>query len=114
MLSLFPDLLFLSPLAAFLIRISVGILLIYAAYAHRTDSSVAIRILAGVQAIAGVLLLVGAYTQAVALFALVLGVISLSTANRRIYPLSTLALGAVMAATLLFTGPGPFAFDLPL
>jgi hypothetical protein len=114
MLSLFPDLLFLSPLAAFLIRVSVGILLIYAAYEYRTDSSIAIRVLAGVQTIAGVLLLVGAYTQAVALFTFVLAVISLVTRNRRIYSLSTLALAAVMAATLLITGPGPFAFDLPL
>ncbi len=114
MLSLFPDLLFLSPLAAFLIRISVGLLLMYAAYVHRSDSSIAIRVLAGVQIIAGVLLVLGAYTQAVALFALACALVSLATTNRRVYPMSTLALGAVMAFTLLITGPGPFAFDLPL
>lgn len=114
MLALVPDLLFLSPFAAFLIRITVSALLLIAAYRHRTDATLSIRLLAGTQAIVGVLLLLGVYTQACALFALVLALTSLITPNRRIFPKSTLALGAVMATTLLITGAGPFAFDLPL
>lgn len=114
MLSLFPELLFLSPFAAFLIRISVGALLGYAAYRHFSDTALSIRILAGVQAIAAALMIVGAHTQAVAIFALLLALTSLATENRRIYPKTTLALAAVMAFTLTITGPGPFAFDLPL
>ncbi|MFZ2886756.1 MAG: hypothetical protein WA021_02975 [Minisyncoccia bacterium] len=114
MLSLFPELLYLSPMAAFLIRIAVGLLLAYAAYRHMSDTALWVRILAGVQAISAVLLFVGAYTQAIALFAFVLAILSLATTNRRIYPVSTLLLGAVLAFTLILTGPGPFAFDLPL
>ncbi len=114
MLSLFPELLFLSPFAAFLIRISVALLLAYAATKHITDQPLAIKGIAVIQFVTAVLILTGTYTQAAALIALLFAIISLVTPRYRIYPRSTLALGTVMAFTLLITGPGPFAFDLPL
>lgn len=114
MLSLFPELLFLAPLAAFLIRVTVGILLAYAAFRHLSDSLLMMRIVGGVQAILATLLILGTYTQAAALIALIFALISLTTSKHRVYPRSTLALAAIMAFTLLITGAGPFAFDLPL
>jgi len=114
MLSLFPELLFLSPFAAFLIRVSIACLLAYAASKHITDSSNTVRAIAVVQGILAILLLVGAYTQVAALIAFLFALISLFTPRWRVYPKSTLALAAAMSFTLLLTGAGPFAFDLPL
>lgn len=115
MLSLFPGLLFLSPFAAFLIRVAVAATLGISAYRHfcrRAD--IYLLLLTALEIVFGGMLLVGFYTQAIALTALVLFVATICMPPVRTLPRSTLALAAVMCLTLLLTGPGPFAVDLPL
>lgn len=114
MLSLFPELLFLAPFSAFLIRISVAVVLAMIAQQRikRGDSySVA---LGAVEAVLAIMLFVGVYTQAAALTVLVLALVSLFSPTIRTAPRSTLSLIAIMCVTLLLSGSGPFAFDLPL
>ena len=59
-------------------------------------------------------LMVGAWTQAAALFGLLLVALSLAYPKLRAYSFSTMLLALVMLASLVVTGPGAFAFDLPL
>jgi hypothetical protein len=115
MLSLFPGLLFLSPFAAFLIRVALAATLGASAYRHFClRANVYLLALTALEIVFGGMLLVGFYTQAIALTALVLFLTSLIVPPVRTLPRSTLALAAVMCLTLLLTGPGPFAVDLPL
>lgn len=113
MLSVFPELLFLSPLAPLIIRVALGLLLAYATWHHVTQQSPkerVIGILAGVLAIS---LIVGAWTQPASIVATLLLLAALS-AGSRILPKSTLLLAIAMALSLIVTGPGAFAIDLPL
>ena len=91
MLSLLPQVLFLTPLAIAVIRITLGILFLYAAWRQFPEKDVLTRILAAL-----IVLLVWLFSP------------------KRIYPVSTLLLALVMALSLVVTGPGAFAFDLPL
>lgn len=114
MLSLFPELLFLSPAAAFLIRVAVGLSLAYLSYWHiaRRDSySIGLGV---IEAAFTLMLITGFYTQAAALASLVLMLALTFMPSLRELPRSTIVLLTVMCMTLLLTGPGPFAFDLPL
>ncbi|OHB18814.1 MAG: hypothetical protein A2854_03045 [Parcubacteria group bacterium RIFCSPHIGHO2_01_FULL_56_18] len=114
MLSLFPELLFLAPLAAFVIRIASGLVIARIAYRHVFMPATAMRILGIIEGIVAILLIAGAYTQAAALVAAIVIVLALILPAYRTLPRSTLALLLVMALSLLVTGAGPFAFDLPL
>jgi len=114
MLSLFPELLFLAPLAAFVIRIATGLTLVYMASKHITVSTTAVRTLGVVEGIAALLLIAGAYTQAAALAGIVIVLFSLFAPSYRTLPRSTLILLAILALSLIVTGAGPFAVDLPL
>jgi len=114
MLSLFPELLFLAPFSAFLIRIAVAVTLALIARQHfalRDTHSVA---LGALEAVLALMILIGLYTQAAALTALILALVSIFSPAIRTAPRGTLALVAIMCLTLLLTGPGPLAFDLPL
>lgn len=114
MLSLFPELLFLAPLAAFVIRVTVGLMLGFAAYRHVIIPQTNLRIFGIVEGVVAVLLMAGAYTQAAALVSAILIAIALFVPVYRTFPRSTLALLIVMSLSLVITGAGPFAFDLPL
>jgi hypothetical protein len=114
MLSLFPELLFLSPFAAFLIRVAIAITLAYVSYEHIVRGGSYFLSLGVLEAALALMLLTGFYTQAAALTALFLTIAMLFMPTVRTLPQSTLALIAVMCATLLLTGAGPLAFDLPL
>lgn len=114
MLSLFPELLFLSPFAALFIRIAIAITLGYVSYDHIQRGGSYFLSLGILEAALVLMLFTGFYTQAAALTALVLAIAMLFMPNVRTFPQSTLALIAVMCATLLLTGAGPLAFDLPL
>lgn len=122
MLSLFPELLFLSPLAAFLIRISVAImcaLALYYQYQKRAELSPTLAMISfPVHALLAVFLAIGLYTQAAALVAALSALVGIfPPAIVRpfiVFPKSAIALFIIMAFTLVLTGPGPFAFDLPL
>lgn len=111
MLNVFPELLFLAPLAALVIRAAVAVAFALATWNRfRTGAF----ILGGIEALTAAALAFGFYTQIAAIvgFFLVLG--WLFRRDLSPYPFSTIVLLGVMCATLLVTGSGPFAFDLPL
>lgn len=113
MLSVFPELLFLSPLAATLIRGALVIFFGYAAWKHSLNADLSLRALGLGEAAVMFALFFGAWTQpaAVAGAVLLLGWFFLQT---RPYTISSILLALVMCLSLLVLGPGPFAFDLPL
>lgn len=132
MLSVFPEILFLSPFAATILRIAVAGVFLYAATKQAQESGALSEVPAQVigkgawivwvsvifDVIVGVMLLAGIYTQVAALAgmvgvgaALLLGPLYLER-----IPLSrgVAALTFVILLSLLLTGAGAFAFDLPL
>ncbi|MDP2649102.1 MAG: hypothetical protein U1D26_01950 [Patescibacteria group bacterium] len=114
MLSTFPQLLFLAPLAAALVRLALAIAFGYTAWRHVRTPETLLRISGAAEAAVGLALLLGAWTQPIALLGAVLVVIALLSPRTRTLPRSTLALALVMCATLVITGAGAFAIDLPL
>ncbi|MCR4325201.1 MAG: hypothetical protein NUV59_00100 [Patescibacteria group bacterium] len=114
MLSALPQLLFLSPLAAALIRLAIAVVFGYMAWRHVRAPETLFRISGAVEAVVGLALLLGAWTQPMALLGVVLVAGSLLFPRARALPRSALALALVMCATLVMTGAGAFAVDLPL
>ena len=133
MLNPFPDLLIYGIFAPFLIRVAVGAVLLYLSVEHlrsRKDiahilspifgkASRVVGIFLGVvEVIAGGLLVVGAWTQVAALFALAIALKSLffRRSLKSLCPLSktTYALILVMSLSLLLSGAGIYAFDIRL
>ena len=114
MLSLFPDLLFLAPVSAALIRATLAIVVACAAWKHFSHLSIAQRLLGIAEIVLAALLLVGAWTQAIALASLALFIFLALARKMRPLPHSTLLLAIPLCVSLLITGPGIFALDLPL
>ncbi len=114
MLSLFPQLLFLSPFAALAIRITLGLLFAFAAWQHLSRRDSLSRSLGTFELALAIVLSIGAWTQAVALVGFLGMAAGLAIPKIRAYPISTVLLALVMSATLIVTGAGAFAFDLPL
>jgi uncharacterized membrane protein YphA (DoxX/SURF4 family) len=133
MLSLFPGLLFLAPLATTILRVAAGLAFIYIAYrmivTREKICSVHVIIVghvrewmvwvsAFVTLVIGILLCVGLWTQGAAVVGMLislkhgLGVRGYSS----ILPLSGTAyfLLFVICLSLLFSGAGAFSIDLPL
>lgn len=114
MLSLFPELLFLSPFAPLVIRAALGAFLLAEGWSQTARHDVYARIVGWCEILIAAALLAGAWTQAVALLAALALALSLALPRLRAFPKSTIALALAMALTLVVTGPGAFAFDLPL
>lgn len=114
MLSLFPEILFLAPFSAFLIRLAVAGVLAYAAWQHVAAKDLSVRSISFVEAILAAALFVGAWTQATALLALILIGLQWLLPRMRVSPTSTIALALIMCVSILVTGAGALAFDLPL
>ncbi len=112
--ALLPEILFLGAFAATLIRTTLSVMFAYNAWTNVSKSDVAVRGFALIEVAVATALFVGAWTQAVAMLAVLMLVISLVLPQFRVWPRSTVALMLVMAITLIVTGPGAFAFDLPL
>lgn len=132
MLSLFPQLFFLSPLEATLLRIAAALVFAYIAwqqFKHKDELArfrfpvvgsgewiVWFAVLA--EAAIAILLFIGFYTQAAAILAAIasLKYAFWSTRAPVFSPISrgTALLLFVITLTLVVTGAGPFAFDLPL
>jgi len=113
MLSSFPELLYLAPFSAFFIRIAVAIILAKLALEAVRMEGIWTRASGLITGLAALFLFVGAFTQPMAL----IGLISIAESLMRstgALPKSSLWLALVMTASLLVTGAGPFAFDLPL
>lgn len=133
MLSLFPGILYLAPLSTALLRIASGFTLLYISYEFvRTRRRIAENnvVIAGripewltligslAIFVSGVLLVIGLYTQAVAIVGMLVALKHMLFARRypQIMPISAVA-GAllfVICLSLLFSGAGAFALDLPI
>ncbi|MBI2108978.1 MAG: hypothetical protein HYT93_02230 [Parcubacteria group bacterium] len=115
MISLFPDFLSFALIAPFIIRLCLGFyFLLYAIRLFKNPPPVGSAhkgyILATIALLGSVFVLLGLFTQGAAI---VLGLLSLyrmkRSQNKILY-----ALLFGMALSLLFSGAGLFAFDLPL
>jgi len=132
MLSLFPQILFLEPLSATLLRIAAGVLFLWIAWVHlqkreelgQVDFMIIGRgawiptVAALMEFAIGGGLLFGIYTQAFALLGAI-GALKFFVWKRQygvMIPLSRTAsaLLLVICLSLVMTGAGLFAFDLPL
>lgn len=119
-LSIFPDLLFLGPsISPLILRIIVGLFIIYLAKERKNKEYNYMYIVNG---IVGVVLFLGLYTQIAVILGLVLIKIDFYLnywKSRSLTPISVekyflYFFAGVILASLLFTGPGGFSFDLPL
>lgn len=132
MLSLFPQILFLAPFSATILRISAGTAFLLVAWIHMGKREELSRVDffvighgAWIPVFAALLeftiaaaLLAGIYTQLAALFGALVALKFFIWKRRYgvMIPLSrpTSALLFVICLSLVFTGAGIFAFDLPL
>ncbi|MDO8514431.1 MAG: hypothetical protein Q7S50_02720 [bacterium] len=132
MLSLFPDILFLAPVSATILRIVAGVAFLSLAWIHwqkRDEMSqidfivvgrgMWIPIFASVfELIIGVGLIIGIYAQAMALLGALAALKSFIWKRRYsgLFPLSRTesVLLFVICISVVLTGAGAFAFDLPL
>jgi len=132
MLSLFPQLLFLAPFSATLLRIVAGSIFLIVAWMHfsrREELGKEDFIIIGhgawipifaalVEFLVGGMLILGVYAQAVALIGALLALKHFVWQRRypQFFPLprSTSALLFAVCLGLVVTGAGAFAFDLPL
>jgi hypothetical protein len=114
MLSLFPELLFLSPFAAFLIRIALAGVFGYSALSRIRSGNALLKVFGVIDTLLAVAFLLGLSTQLAAAIGMVCTAAWLVRPDWNPYPKSTAALALVMCASLLVLGAGPFAFDLPL
>ncbi len=122
MLSVFPHLLTWSLVSPLLIRLTLGGVFIYWSYKGIKESKglskTKSKVLGIVGGIAGILLIIGLYTQIAAIFAiLILGFCTAKKiASREFFTdgVNYYFLLLIMAVSLLFTGAGFLAFDLPL
>lgn len=134
MLSAFPTLFSYELVVPFIFRIVIGLTFIWFGYRNgfknreekinllsnfKLSSSPAwLWLIALAQALGGLLLFVGAYTQIVSLIFSVMLVVAVVTKHNkpdaRLLPQGTLLLLLLITASLLFLGPGFYAFDLPL
>jgi uncharacterized membrane protein YphA (DoxX/SURF4 family) len=116
--TLFPELLFLGPFfAPALIRIALACIFLFFAWSwykeKRSDASSRIRLV--LFTLSGVLLFLGFATQLAALLAFLLAIDAFffKTDRKPLIPKLALILIAVMALSLIVTGAGAFAIDLP-
>jgi hypothetical protein len=119
MLSLFPELFFLAPFSAFLIRLALSAVLLLAAtyhwsYADGKAPGISTRFLGLFEGAMALLFIVGMYTQGAALAVFAITLLWLFSRPLRPFAKSTLFLVLALCISLLITGAGAFAFDLPL
>ena len=115
MLSLFPQLFFLAPLGYSLLRGALAALFFLGIWEQWPSArGVLTRLLVGLEALTGIALAIGFWTQPAAIAALILLAAWLFMPRIRPYPVSTILLAGAIAIAILVGGPGLFAFDLPL
>ena len=92
----------------------MGLLFAYCALEHFKRTDLPSRVLAVFELVAAGLLVAGAWTQPAALLAGIIAAIWYFQPTSRVVALSSILLALVMSISLVLTGPGAFAFDLPL
>ncbi len=121
MLSLFPSLLTYELLAPFILRLTLGIVLIHWGWKGvklGRGNEKHLGLLGIIDTLAGLLLIAGFLTQFAALVSIIILGSRLigKVINRAFFTdgVNYYFILFVIALSLLFTGPGFFAFDLPL
>ena len=114
MLPLFPEILFLAPFSALLIRVAASAVFGYAASKHLRDQGMTMRAVGAAEGVCALMLFLGLYAQAGALLGIALFLVHALQPQFRTLPASTGWLLLVLCVSLLLTGAGPLAFDLPL
>ena len=114
MLSVFPSLLFLAPFSAFLIRVALALVLLYAVNKHWLRAETKFKIFGVIELVAAISIGAGALTKVGSSVSALIVIAWL--ARSEIRPISFIAtlLSLVLCVSLILTGAGPFAFDLPL
>ena len=114
--SLFPELFNFSFIAPFVLRIALGVPLIKHGFGKViTKGKISQRILGGIVFLSGIFLVAGLFTQAAAITVSLI-IIANSIIMRSNAPRSWTErlVKLAIAVSLILTGPGLFAFDLPL
>jgi len=115
MFTLFPEVLYLAPLSAFMIRAALAALFSVAAYTHyRGIQFPSGYMVVAVEALAALSLALGYYAQLGALIGFFTVGSWFIVGPLRPYSKSTAVLALVMCLSVFVTGAGAFAFDLPL
>ena len=114
MLSVFPELLFLSPFSAFLIRFALAAVFAYAAWHHFKAGNRIANSFAVAESVLAAVIIAGAWTQPAALVGALMTGLWLWQEALRPLARGTVLLSLVMCLSLLVTGAGAFALDLPL
>jgi len=115
MFNLFPEVLYLAPLSAFLIRASLAALFAVAAYKHsRVVQYPSGYITVAVEVLVVISLAFGYYAQLGALVGFFTIGAWFVVSSWRPFPKSTIILALMMCLSVFITGAGAFAFDLPL
>lgn len=116
MLSLFPELFNFSFIAPFALRIALGIALTNSGLDKvARKNNISQKIFGGIIFLSGVFLVIGLFTQAVSLAIFLIIIIdSIIDYRKDKKTLSEMFIKLAIATSLLLTGPGIFALDLPL
>lgn len=114
MLSLFPQILFLAPVSFLILRVALALFVVVAAWQHMSEDRIFARIFGIIELVIAAGLFVGFWTQAAAILAFVAQAIAIVVPSLRRYEIASILLALIIAGALVFTGPGIFAFDLPL
>lgn len=123
MLTLFPDLLTYSFFGPTVVRLALGGILVALAVRHfaardRVENRFVAVGIAALEGVSGTLIVAGLFTQAAALASLIVSIKLRPVAAKypAIFSPDAFALLCMAAISLLLivTGPGAFAFDLPL
>jgi uncharacterized membrane protein YphA (DoxX/SURF4 family) len=119
MLSLFPSLLSFEMLAPFLLRVTLGAVLIYWAYGRVKMRGDALTTSFGLlEGIIGILLVIGLLTQLAALVAVVIFLVKLAhkVRSRSFFTngINYYFILLIISLALIFLGAGAFAIDVPL
>lgn len=119
MLSLFPSLLVYELVAPLLLRLTLGAILIFWSYGKLKERrSAAANTVSLIEGIAGILLVIGLYTQLAALVAAIIFCVhlfkKLQTKSLFTNGVNYYFILLIISLSLLVLGPGILAFDLPL
>ena len=114
MLSVFPSLLFLAPFSAFFIRVALALVFVHAGKNHIARAENSLRLLAIAEFLLAAALAAGAWTQIAVLAGAGVILFWLARPDFRPTARGTALLALVMCLSLLVTGSGAIAFDLPL
>ncbi len=117
MLSVFPELFNYSEVAPVILRVALFAVLISLAYPAIKAPDIRKKVIAGAQALGAILILVGFLTQPAAILVVVSLVTDAMVAKNDKVEIDkkwAKILVAAIAISLLFSGPGLFAIDLPL